>query len=73
MLQKMKYRNHHLAVENKNLRNTIKNLECKIDNMRGALSQGELQCNLLAKNLDSKEVSPLDRKNCEIQNWEIRK
>ncbi|XP_029204591.1 uncharacterized protein [Acropora muricata] len=55
MLQKMKYRNHHLAVENKNLRNTIKNLECKIDNMRGALSQGELQCNLLAKNLHSKE------------------
>lgn len=55
ILQKLKLRNHHLLVENKNLRNTIKNMESEIQNIKGALSQEELQRNLLTKNLQSKE------------------
>lgn len=52
----MKYRNHHLIVENKNLRNKMKTMENEMKDVKDALSLEEFQCSLLTENLHSKLV-----------------
>lgn len=56
LLQRTSYRNCRLTVENKNLKNKLKNMEYEICEVKKALSVEDFQCNLLTEQLDLKLV-----------------